>query len=231
MAQPALLTVQRRPEAYMIFRAFILLLTVLLVLGATPATAEEGGITARIQKQYESLKSFQADIVQELTNGSSKETRMRKGNLAFRSPGHVRWETVEPEPELIVAGDGPVWDYFADEETAYKYPREQVMGGKTMLRFLSGQARLDEDFWVEEHPEGPLVRLELVPKEPEPNLVKAEAWVTDEMAMLTRVKLVDFFGNINDVRLENLVLNPDLPDAMFAFTPPAGTDIEDNTQQ
>jgi len=209
----------------------ILVAAVLLAFLAVPAKAQENdGITGRIQKQYESLRSFKADIVQELTNGANKETRTRKGHIAFCSPGHVRWETTEPEPELIVAGDGPVWDYFADEEAAYKYPREQVMGGKTMLRFLSGQARLDEDFWVEEHAEGPLVRLELIPKEPEPNLVKAEAWVTDEMAMLTRVKIVDFFGNINDVRLENLVLNPDLPDSLFAFTPPKGTEILDNTQ-
>ena len=127
---------------------------------------------------------------------------------------------------------GPCGTISPDEETAYKYPREQVMGGKTMLRFLSGQARLDEDFWVEEHrePGKRLVRLELVPKEPEPNLVKAEAWVTDEMYMLTRVRLVDFFGNVNDVRLENLLLNPDMSDDLFRFTPPKGTEILDNTK-
>ncbi len=205
---------------------------ILVAALAAPAMAQDTDITDRIQQQYETLHSFQADIVQELTNAASGETRTRRGSIAFRSPGHVRWETTEPEPELIVVGDGPVWDYFADEETAYTYPREQVMGGKTMLRFLSGQARLDQDFWVTEDrkPGQALIHLELVPKEPEPNLVKAEAWVTDEMAMLTRVKLVDFFGNVNDVRLENLLLNPDMSDALFVFTPPKGTEILDNTQ-
>ncbi len=226
------MTLHRIRTAAVALAAAAMFLAIAAAASAADAKQPDDDITARIQRQYESLHSFQADIEQTLTNAASGDKRVRHGNIAFRAPGMVRWETTSPEPELIVAGDGPVWDYFADEQTAYKYPRQQILGGKTMLRFLSGQARLDEDFYVTVHREGAsLVRLELVPKEPEANLVQAEAWVTDEMAMLTRVKLVDFFGNVNDVRLENLLLNPDLPDSLFTFTPPKGAEILDNTKQ
>lgn len=199
---------------------------------ALPLPALAGQTAAHMQQQYEALTSFTADFVQTLTNAQTGEKEVRKGTIAFRQPALVRWDTVAPEKQLLVVGDKAVWDYYADEKAAYKYPTTDVLSSKTMLRFISGKARLEQDFYVTELPEKDgLLEMELAPREAEPGLVQATVWVTPGAYMLYRVLLVDFYGNQNDLSLDNLVLNPDLPKAGFEFSPPAGAKVFDNTKK
>ncbi|NJB66826.1 outer membrane lipoprotein carrier protein [Desulfobaculum xiamenense] len=185
-------------------------------------------ITASMQRQYEALGAFRADLVQKLTNAASGSTQTRTGTLVFKQPALIRWQTESPEPELLVVGSDRVWDYFPDEETAYRYTTDQVLGSKTMLRFLSGKARLDEDFYVSVvGRDNGYIKMELVPRDPEPSLVQAWLWLIPESKLLHRVVIVDFFGNENDVTLKSIVLNPELPASTFEFTPPKGTEILD----
>ncbi|MEW5773931.1 MAG: outer membrane lipoprotein carrier protein LolA [Thermodesulfobacteriota bacterium] len=205
-------------------------LTLLILSLSAPALA--GQTAGHMQSQYESLTSFTASFVQTLTNAQTGEKEVRKGTIAFRQPALVRWDTLSPEKQLLVVGDKAVWDYYADEKAAYKYPTTDVLSSKTMLRFISGKARLEQDFYVTELPEKDgLLEMELVPREAEPGLVQATVWVTPATYMLYRVLLVDFYGNKNDLALDNLLLNPDLPKSDFEFSPPAGTKVFDNTKK
>jgi outer membrane lipoprotein carrier protein len=84
----------------------------------------------------------------------------------------------------------------------YRYSVEQVFSSKTMIRFLSGEANLKDDFTVQDlGMDGEFRHLKLIPKEPEPNLVEGELWVRPGQDMLEKIKLVDFFGNINELEL------------------------------
>lgn len=199
-------------------------------LAASPARASD--LTAKIQKQYESIKSFQADFLQELTNAGSQETTARGGRILFQQPGLVRWDTVSPERESLIVGQDVVWDYFADEKLAMKYKVSQVFNSKTMLRFITGQARLDEDFKVAEAgQDGGMTRLNLTPKEAEPGLVEATVWVDPAQNMVKAVKIKDFYGNTNYLRLDKFTLNLDVPKGSFEFAPPKGVDVQDNTKE
>lgn len=213
-------------------RFHLFLLTVALSLVAAPQAWGEEDIAARMQQTYESLQSFDAKFAQVLRNPTSGEEQERSGMLFFKKPNLVRWETTQPENELLIVGRVVVWDYFADEGVAYKYATDNVLDSKTMIRFISGQARLDQDFWITpEGEEGGLKKLDLVPKEPEPQLVRAFVWVEPETAMLRKILLQDFYGNENEVSFEDVRTNPDMPDDLFEFEPPLGTEVLDNTVQ
>ncbi|MDY7002309.1 MAG: outer membrane lipoprotein carrier protein LolA [Thermodesulfobacteriota bacterium] len=189
-----------------------------------------GEITAHIQEQYEALQGFQADFVQSLKNAASGESETRTGRIFFKQPRLIRWETTTPERELLLAGKDVVWDYFQEEKTVYKYPASKVLGSKTMLRFLSGKARLERDFFVtNQGTEDGLTKLNLVPREPEPSLVQADVWLDPETYLLKKIMFIDFYGNENRLVLENLVLNPKLPKDLFEFVPPQDVEIMDNT--
>jgi outer membrane lipoprotein carrier protein len=69
----------------------------------------------------------------------------------------------------------------------------------------------------------------LAPKQPEPSLTEARVWVNPDTALISKVLVVDFYGNENLVDLENLVLNPDLSEGLFEFEPPEDVDVFDNT--
>lgn len=221
-----------------IFAIVSLLLLPALAGAAEPVAAQD--LPDLVQKRYEELKTFRADFTQELTNVSSGEVDKREGKIQFRQPSQVRWETAAPEKELLVVGPEYAWDYIPDEELAIKYGVSALLDSKTILRFLSGQANIKEDFVVKtEWPGADEVRakwgkeltvLQLVPKEAEPGMVLAFIGVEPTTGLLKQVMIVDFYGNGNEVRLSNVETDVDLPADMFNFTPPAGTQVEDNTQ-
>ncbi|KAF5041088.1 Outer-membrane lipoprotein carrier protein [anaerobic digester metagenome] len=202
-----------------------ILLTVAVVLvGAVGAQADD--LTDRIQQRYDSLQSFRGFFLQKLTNASSREVQERLGNIAFARPRFIRWETTSPENELLIIGKDTVWEYFPDEETVYRYTVEQVLSSKTMIRFLSGEANLKDDFTVQDMGmDGEFRHLKLIPKEPEPNLVEGEVWVRPGQDIMERIKLVDFFGNVNELELTGLELDVPVDEKEFTLVPPKGTEI------
>lgn len=208
--------------------------TILLALAvlALPLNAVAGGLTDAIQKRYETIQQFQADFQQELSNAASGSVEKRSGRIWFKQPSLVRWDTLKPEKELLVVGQTVVWNYIEADKIAMKYRTNQVFNSKTMIRFLSGKANLKEDFKVtEQGMEDGLLKVRLVPKEPEPTMVMAYIWVDQKTHLMGRVLIIDFFGNGNQVSLQGLTTDK-RPDAkLFEFTPPAGVQVRDNTKQ
>lgn len=211
----------------MLKRVLPIVLTMLFLAGVAKADDLLDGM----QKKYEAMTSLSAEFEQVLFNTASGEEDKRSGSIAFKKPQLIRWETLEPEKELIVIGQDEVWDYIEEEMVAYKYTREYVLDSKTMIRFISGQANLEEDFYIErEGEEEGLVKLSLTPMEPEPQLVHAYLWVDPKTKLFKRITLMDFYGNENTLTFTSLEENPDLADDLFEFTPPEDVDIMDNSE-
>ncbi|MBP9943338.1 MAG: outer membrane lipoprotein carrier protein LolA, partial [Desulfomicrobium sp.] len=94
------------------------------------------------------------------------------------------------------------------------------------IRFLSGEANLKDDFIVEDlGTDGDFRHLKIVPMEPEPNLVEGELWVRPGQDMLEKIKLVDFFGNINELELTGIEIDVNVEEKDFVLSPPKGTEV------
>lgn len=219
--------------------ACVLALLAFPVLASAASDIPVEEIPDRIQQKYEGMQSFAADFEQVLTNVSSGQVETRSGRIWFRQPSQLRWATEAPARELFIIGPEFAWEYIEDEQVALKHPVSAFLNSKTMLRFLSGQANLKEDFvihsdWKDsdrmktEWGQG-VVMLELVPKEPEMTMMYAFLGVDPETALLKRIMIVDFYGNGNEVRLSDVKTDVDIAEDMFQFTPPEGVDVEDNT--
>lgn len=204
----------------------ILFLCIVFFFSAGQAQASE--TAQRLQDRYETIDSFQTGFVQILTNAATREQEERFGRISFQKPLNVRWESTSPEEEILIIDEEKVWNYFPEERAVYQYETDEILTSRNMIRFISGQARLTEDFRVEDQGMvDDLYKIKLVPKNPEPDLVLAYIW-SDGDGMMRRILLVDFFGNGNELRLEDMDLNPELEDDLFTFTPPAGVDIIEN---
>ena len=218
---------------FSVYAAWSLTVAFLVLAGVKTTLAEAKDLSelpTRIQTQYEQLQGFETDCVQELTNAASGEKQRREGTISFAKPRHIRWETTTPESELLIVGPERVWNYFAEEGVAYTYPTDQVFKSKTMLRFISGEANITEDFHIEKQKsENDWVKLKLIPKKPEFNLVLAYIWVEPETALLRQVLLVDFGGNGNKLTFTDIQLNPEFEEGLFHFEPPEGVDVMRNT--
>ena len=204
---------------------------VLVLFTQSDLAADIAALTDKVQKNYQTLSAFSAEFTQVLVNAASKEKETRTGRLVFAQPALIRWDTEKPEKELLVVGKDVVWNAFPEEKSAYRYAVEDVLGSKTMLRFLSGKGNLREDFHIQEEQGAPdgQVKLKLVPREAEPSMVLASAWVDTKTNMLARISIEDFYGNINDVTLANVKLNPSVSKDIFQYTPPKDYSIFDNS--
>ncbi|MFO7717170.1 MAG: LolA family protein [Thermodesulfobacteriota bacterium] len=223
----------RQWDRFLVYVAWVLVLAVLMLAGAGSAFAEDkdaSELPQRIQSQYEQLQGLKTDFVQELTNAASGEKQRREGTISFAKPRHIRWETTTPESEMLIVGPETVWDYFAEEEVVYTYSTDEVFQSKTMLRFISGEANITDDFHIEsQESENEWVKLKLIPKKPESNMVLAYIWVEPETALLRQVLLVDFGGNGNKLTFTDIQLNPEFEEGWFHFEPPEGVDVMRNT--
>ncbi len=219
----------------------VLLLPVFLLLFtgmATAAQSKTDPLVGELQATYESLDSFEAKFKQTLKNTATGEEEERTGMFFFKKPQLIRWENLTPDEELLVVGKNIVWDYFKDEQVVYKYTVNKVLDSKTMLRFISGQARLDQDFYIKRETDplagetkSKLIKLNLVPKEPEAQLVQAYVWVDPDSKLLKRILLQDFYGNENEMSFEDIDLNPVLPPELFMFAPPPDAEVFDDTKK
>jgi outer membrane lipoprotein carrier protein len=188
--------------------------------------AQAADLSDQIQKRYDTLQSFRGFFLQKLTNASSREVQERLGSITFKRPRFIRWETTSPENELLIIGQDTVWEYFPAEETVYRYSVEQVLSSKTMIRFLSGEANLKDDFIVQDlGADGDFRHLKIIPREPEPNLVEGELWVRPGQDMFEKIKLVDFFGNVNELELTGIEIDVPVTDKEFTLDPPKGTEV------
>lgn len=200
----------------------------LLVLFLSPVRGAE--LSNLIQEKYQSIHSLRTDFVQELTNASSGEVDRHYGTIFYQKPGLIRWEEEKPGAELLVVDQEVVWDYFPEEGVAYAYSLEEKFKSKTMLRFLTGEVDLKQDYsLIHQGKDQGFAKIKLIPKQPEPSLVLAYIWVDEDTNLLRQILLVDFFGNGNQLAFSNLKLNIDLDRSLFRFSPPEGVLVRDNT--
>lgn len=224
-------------------------LACLLVLLALVAAIEPGPARAatdvadRIQQRYESIRSFTTEFDQTQTRAAIGVATDFAGTIWYQRPGLVRWETRQPEEaaETIVIGKGTVWDYVAELNTASRMRSEDLMRSKTLLRFISGEANLRQDFKVEdawdgdenikEHWKGSgLLIFRLVPHEPEAGLMIAYIGVRPNDYLMQNIMVVDYQGNANELRMKNIQLDASMPKDTFEYTPPAGATVQDLTK-
>ena len=209
-------------------KIIVLFLACFLVpgLGQTAfASAPDLDLARKVQERYDALQALQTDYVQVLTSAATRDQEERTGRIYFKKPLLIRWVAETPEPELLVMDGEKVWNYFPDEETVYEYEAEDVLSSRAMLNFISGRARLTEDFRVEHQgKENGLNMLKLTPKNPEPDLVLAYLRV-DEEGLLHGIKLVDFFGNENELCFKSLKIDPELSADKFIFEAPETAEV------
>ncbi|MDR2076526.1 MAG: outer membrane lipoprotein carrier protein LolA [Desulfovibrio sp.] len=209
------------------FRLFLLGLCLLL---PTPAMGKMPPVAAKLQTTYSDLTAMRATFSQTLRHKESGAQESRTGTLLFQKPLLMRWETGEPSPELLIVTSDEIWNVFPDEEIAYKYSLDLARDARSVIRVITGQSRLEEDFDVaEEGREDGLITLRLYPKEPVQSLVEAVFWVDPLSGLIRRLRIYDFYGNENEVLFTRQETDVRLSRDAFLYTPARGIVVEDRS--
>lgn len=206
----------------------IFLLPFLAVMAA--AAAAEEGVAERLQQKYASFAAMQAEFKQVLVHKESGSREQRSGVLQFKKPLLVRWETKKPSPELLLVTANAIWNVFPEEEMAYKYGLDLAQDSRSIIRVITGQARLDQDFFLEaEGMDNGLEKIRLYPKEPVQSMVEALLWIDPKTDLIRKLRVYDFYGNENEITFSAQNIAAKLQDSLFKYTVPKGFIVEDRT--
>lgn len=215
-------------------RVFRYLLLLLAGVAACPSALAQDvqTIVDGVQQHYEQTGDIQANFIQLSLIKSIGQTKETRGLVFFQKPGKMRWEYTEPTQQLLVSDGKTFWLYVPDDEQVIVQQAEEAYGSKTPIVFLSGMGKLQNDFYMKLLPPetNPYVqtaahRLELLPKEPQPDVAKLILTVAADSFQIIHTAVYDPYGNITDVYLQDIEVNFGLPGDLFTFEIPAGVDV------
>lgn len=180
-----------------------------------------------VQTQYQKSTGVQAEFAQTTDIKATKQIKKANGRIWIKRPNKLRWETLEPDPNILVSDGKTFWFYTPPFD---KDERGQVIIKKTaqvQTQFLN--ALLSGSFDFEKgstsiETKGANVFL-LKPKAGTAGDVKT-AQITIEQAKhtISEVLLTHTSGNQTTIKLKGINISAKIDDSMFKFTPDRRTD-------
>lgn len=183
-----------------------------------------------VQAFYDRTTSLEADFQQDYWTRVYDRTASSRGQLRIVQPGRIRFDYSAPNHKIIV-GSGDRFTYYdpSDDGTAGQYYHATTDAASRALGFLTGTARLDEDFnfRIVTTPTQPAhtVCLELRPRAPDPHMTRVRLYVSTAdttRGVVVRVGIEDPDGNWNTFRFTNFHFNREIAASTFEYTPPEG---------
>jgi outer membrane lipoprotein carrier protein len=203
---------------------------------ASPAPAPvKGGrqdanaILARVEQTTAAVRTLEADFVQNLRVPLLGTDRQSTGKLYQRKPDRFLMRFTDPAGDVMVADGRYFWIYYPSSDRTQVIRTSIAEGGEQadfQRQFLSNATeRFVATLNGEETVAGrPTWALTLVPRRESPYKV-IRIWVDREDNLVRRFEMTEDNDSVRRVELRNLKVNQPVPDALFIFTPPAGTHV------
>ncbi len=194
-----------------------------------PADAEAGQILERVERTYAGVRSMQADFVQDLRVPLLGTSQRSSGKIYQRRPDRFLMKFSDPAGDVIVADGRSFWMYYPSSDPKQVMKTSIAEGTQQVdlhQQFLSDptsryNGTLDGSETVDGHRTHVLT---LVPKQQSP-VRKLRIWVDAADYSVRRFEMTEENESVRRIELRNLKRNVQLPDGLFAFSPPRGAQI------
>ena len=204
-----------------------LLLVSSLFLNAHADTVKLPPLLEEVQAQYQKSAGIEAQFDQITDIKATKQVKKAAGKIWIKRPNKLRWETLNPDPNILVSDGKTFWFYTPPYE---KGDRGQVIVKKTAqvqtqflnallsgtFSFTNGSATIESKSSNE---------FILKPKAGTAGDVQtAEITIDPTKHTVSRLVLTHTSGNRTEIKLKEINLNSKLEDKLFHFTPDRNTD-------
>jgi outer membrane lipoprotein carrier protein len=136
----------------------------------------------------------------------------------------------KPDRQEIVSDGSTIWHYQPDDNQVIVGEISKTIQAKISMAFLVGEGNLRRDFRVlspqgESQRENRLYLLELAPVEPQADFQRLVLRVDPKRYLIVQTDIYDAFENLNQIRFSGIKVDRNLPDSLFTFTIPPGTQV------
>jgi outer membrane lipoprotein carrier protein len=201
-----------------------------LILLAGDVVAEKTVVLAGLQSWLDGTATLEMRFRQSLISGALGTTASESGRMYLERPGKLRWDYLDPEKKVaLLLGDTTAL-YLEDERLLSRGRLSKEEG--LFPRLLAGHDRVDELFaatLVATPATGGKgsYRVRLVPKADRGALTEVTLTLRPPAFSIEGAELLDETGNRTSYTFSNMRRNRGLPDGLFAFEPPPGTEVVD----
>jgi chaperone LolA len=194
--------------------------------GGGPAAAVTGSeVVEKLQKNFSKYKSFAAEFEQQFYWAVLEKEWSRKGRIYTRQPKQFRLEI--EGGDTFVADGQTIWAYSPQNEQAIASSYDDDL--KTPWEILLDYSESFAPVAIEE------VKLErrscylltLKPQTTFSDIAQMRIWVDRKKWQLLKAEKVETNENITTYVLKDERIDKKLDDALFHFSPPAGTEVID----
>ncbi|GAA6152666.1 outer membrane lipoprotein chaperone LolA [Pseudoteredinibacter isoporae] len=194
-----------------------LMMSVSSFAGEGPVSSAASALSERLL----AIDSLQGKFQQTLTADDGELLQESAGDFALNKQGQYRWETTEPFAQLLIGDKQSLLLYDPDLEQLNRR-RLSDAERQTPLFILSSQDHsLSDNYHIETIEQG----FQLKPKETSSSFSKMDLLFDAELP--SEIIVWDSLGQKTHIRLITSEANKTLPQSLFAFEPPPGTDIVD----
>ncbi len=205
---------------------------VIMLVGVSPAAAQEklDPLVAEILDQVEARYTqagFSARFQLTSTLKAMEVTDEAAGQLFVKYPGKMRWSYETPSPMLFVTDGESLWMYQPEENQVTVGLASEVLGGQEGASFLSDIRLLRKAFRISLDPGGGegVVRLKLLPEGEAHDIAEVYLKIRRDTHDIVEVITTNLYGDQTRIALTNFDYSAVLPDRLFRFDIPAGTDV------
>lgn len=205
----------------------VVVLGLMFALTAPPSMAQTA--VDHLQRFFDEVKTFGANFDQIVMDEGLNIVEETNGQMWIARPGRFRWDYSSPSEQKIVGDGDRIWLYDKDlEQVTVRSQSETV--GRTPAILLAGSGDLAQSYDVEDlGPQGQSSWVGLTPKDGESQFESVRIGF-DMDGRLVVMELVDGFGQTTRISLHDAKENSDLDPVLFAFEPPEGVDVIDESQ-
>jgi len=202
-----------------------ILVLLALTVGATQA-ATLPPLMQKVQTEYQKAAGIEAEFEQLTNVKATKQKKKAEGRIWIKRPDQLRWETFEPDPNILISDGKTFWFYTPPFE---KGDRGQVIirkSAQVQTQFLNALLSGSFDFGKSD------TRIEakgntflLTPKKGSAGDVQtAEVTIDPKSHQIEKVVLDHTTGNRTEITLKNIRLLSHLDEKLFHFVPDRNTD-------
>jgi outer membrane lipoprotein carrier protein len=200
----------------LIFACFVLAL-------ASSAHASTSRVEDSLERFFKDVHTYHADFHQVVLDEGLNPLQETSGRMWIERPGKFRWEYDPPYQQLIVGDGERVWVYDIDLEQVTARRMDGALGNTPAL-LLAGKGNLEGNFTVTSlGKQGALDWVRMIPKRKDGGF--EDIRIGFEHGKIRTLELVDAFGQITRIELDNAEENTPIAAKEFQFEPPAGVDV------
>ena len=205
-------------------------LTLGRALVALAVAASAADLAQSLQRKYDTIHDFSADVVHTYQGGVLHKQITERGHVLVKKPGKMRWEYTSPEKKLFVSDGVRVYSYVPEDKQVIvgAVPKDDQPGAPIL--FLAGKGNLSRDFIpsIGDLPASspPMSdALKLVPKAAQPDYDWLLLVIDRQSLALRTLVTMDGQGGQSSISFINLKENVSPADKEFAFNIPRGVDV------